>query len=98
MSKVNSRLGRIERNICRLGGGVCPLCWGEPHATIRVMHERDPNGLGFRKTGDCFLIDDDNRITDDLRCRRCGTRALQCHLMAIGGIGPKPEGRRVCAV
>ena len=100
MPKLIQRLGRLEKALHELGGGgTCRLCCGHPIAVVDVMHEPDPHGPGFRETGECYLaMDDGNQITDDLRCRECGAEALQLHVMTIVGIGPKPEGRRVCEV
>jgi hypothetical protein len=100
MPKLTQRLDRLEKAIDVLGGGgTCRLCYGHPVAAIHVMHEPDPHGPGFRKTGECYLaMDDGDRITDDLRCRECGAEAVQLHLMDIVGIGAKPAGRPVCAV
>ena len=97
MPKLIQRLPRLEKAIHAIGGGrTCRLCYGHPVAVIHVMHELDPNGPGFRKTGECYLANHDcDRITDDLRCRECGAEAVQVHLRN-GGVGPKPEGRRVC--
>jgi hypothetical protein len=76
---------------------VCRLCYGSPVAAIRVVYEPDPNGPGYRKTGEYYLMDDDdNRVTDELRCRECGMEAIQIHLMSSADIGSKPKGRRVC--
>jgi hypothetical protein len=99
MSKINQRLDRLEKAFNGMGGGICRLCYGHPIATIEVMHERDPDGPGYRKTGDCYLMQgDERRITDDLRCLECGAEAVQLHLMTTVGTGPEPQGRRVCAV
>jgi hypothetical protein len=99
MSRINQRLDRLEKAYKGMGGGVCRLCYGHPIARIKVMREQDPDGPGFRKTGECYLMEgEENRVTDDLRCVACGAEALQIHLMAIVGIGPEPTGRRVCAV
>ena len=100
MPKLTQRLDRLEKAIDVLGGGgTCRLCYGHPVAAIHVMHEPDPHGPGFRKTGECYIaIDDADRIDDDLRCRRCGAEAVQLHLMDTAGISAQPRGRRVCAV
>ncbi len=89
---------RLEKVAYELGGsGVCQLCYGHPAAAIHVMYEPDPHGPGLRKTGECYLLEGyESRITDDLRCPQCGAPAVQLHLMTIVGIGPNPQGRRVC--
>jgi hypothetical protein len=97
MPKLTLRLERLEKAISDLGGGVCQLCCGYPVALIHVMHEHDPAGPGYRETGECYLAEmHDNNITDELCCRACGTRATQIQAMCIVGVGPKPEGRRIC--
>jgi hypothetical protein len=99
MPKLTQRLGRLEKALHELGGGgTCRLCYGDLIAVVHVMHEPDPYGPGFRETGDCYLAMENDSITDDLRCRECGAEADQLQVMTIVGIGPKPEGRRVCAV
>lgn len=96
MLRLMQRLNQLEKAMHNVGGGKCPLCFGYPVAVLDIMHERDPNGPGFRKTGERFLIDETDRITDDLRCRCCGARAQEVHLMASVGIGPLRQGRRLC--
>ena len=97
MPKLTQRLDRLEKAIDVLGnGGSCRLCYGHPVAAIHVMHEPDPNGPGFRKTGDCYLAKgDEDRITDDLTCRQCSTTAVQLHLMDIVGLGALDGSRKV---
>ena len=89
------RLNRLERTLRRLGDPVCPLCHEHPVAAVRIIHERDLDGPGFRNTGECFLLDDERRITDDLRCSRCGAPATVIHLMEIARIGKEHLGRPV---
>ena len=95
MSKLAQRLDRLEKAAKKHRVGVCKLCYGHPIAAIQVMHEPDPNGPGFRKTGEGYLLEhDSDRIGDDLCCRRCGAPATQIHLIT-GDHGQKPKGRRV---
>ena len=99
MPRITQRVDRLEKALRGLGGGICQLCFGNPVVAIQVMHEPDPTGPGYRKNGECYLLPDrDGDITDDLRCRGCRAAARQTHLITDVGIGPKPEGRRVCAV
>ena len=99
MPKLTQRLDRLEKAIDALAGGTCRLCYGHPAAMIHVMHEPDQHGPGYRKTGECYLVEgDERRVTDDLRCRQCGAQAAQIQLMMIVGIGPEPQGRRVSEV
>ena len=98
MPKLTQRLTRLEKAIHAIYGR-CHLCYGCPVAAVHVMYEPDPHGPGLRKTGECYLAaDDEDRITDDLRCRQCGAEAVQLHLMDIAGNRPNPTGRRVGAV
>jgi hypothetical protein len=98
MPNIHQRLNRLEGEFRKLTGGVCRLCHGHPFVTLYVMHEPSPNGPGVRPTGERFFVhdDDDERISDDLCCRRCGTPAQQTHLMMFVGLGPKAGGRRLC--
>ena len=90
-----TKLGQLEKAAAKRGFATCRLCYGHPLASILVMHDRDPDGPGFRKTGDYYLLEGEDRLSDDLRCRRCGTEAVQLHLMDIAGIPPMPQGRLV---
>lgn len=92
---LKNRLARLAKAARDLGGGVCRLCYGHPVAGIQIMWEDDPDGPGLRKTGECYLLDHEDRITDDLRCARCGTPAAQVHLMCLVDIGPKPDCRLI---
>lgn len=92
---ITGRLRRLEKVVGELGAGVCRTCHGRPFAAIRIMHEPDPDGPGFRKTGECFLVEgEEDRVADDLRCRACGAEAVQLHLIDIVGIGAAPTGKR----
>lgn len=95
---IKNRLTRLENAAEKLGAGLCPLCHGTPMALVMIMTELDPGGPGFRDTGDAFLLDDPDsrRLTDDLRCCRCGTAAEQIHLMTPAELHSEPKGRRVC--
>src|SRR5215207_7324008 len=97
MTKIAQRLDRLERATERSGVAVCRMCYGYPFAAIHVMYASDPNGPGLRRTGECYLVENDvERTTDDLRCRQCGAPAVQMHLMTSAEGPFKPTGRRVC--
>jgi hypothetical protein len=96
---LKHRLARLEEAVGALGGGLCSLCSGYPFARVQVIHEHNPDGPGYRKTGGLFLAEgDETRVTDDLRCRKCGADAARVLMFTVVGIGPAPEGRRICAV
>ena len=81
-----------------MGLDVCRLCYGTPVAAIRVQHGADPHGPGSRKTGEYYLLADcSERVTDELRCVRCGKRAAQIHLMDGLTTSPNPGERRISA-
>ena len=83
MSKLAQRLDRLEKAVKKHRVGVCQLCYGHPVASIYEIHESDPNGPGYRKTGEYYLLDRDNdRISDHICCIRCGTPAVRIHLIS----------------
>ena len=64
----------------------------------RNLDPTDIRGLtGFRKTGERYLDPEwYSRITDDLRCRGCGRRAVPTKWFIVIGMGPQmPEGARL---
>jgi hypothetical protein len=68
-----------------------------PVVAIHVMIDDDPHGPGMRETGQRFIHSgDEAQTTDDLRCRGCGAKAREIHLMTVAGIGPTPTGRQIC--
>jgi hypothetical protein len=75
------RLTRLENIARQQGRKPCPLCKGEPWARVyRVEDWRS----GERIAPEWYLPDDcAERLTDDLRCRRCGTRVLDHHLLVL---------------
>src|SRR5688500_18125474 len=93
MSTLNKRLAQLEKAVRDTGGARCTLCHGYPVAMIFVTHEPDPNGPGFRKTGQRFLAEGDHdRITDDLRCRACGRETAVAHIMWTSGVSERLPG------
>src|SRR5690242_7648336 len=86
---LRHRLGRLERTANRLGaGGPCRLCWGTPVALMTRVLERDPHGPGFRVVGERLLDNvDHGRLTDDLRCRRCGAPAVRVAAAGVCALG-----------
>lgn len=83
---LNNRLQRLEKRIAQLAVRACRVCHGRPvAAAIREVYEIDPNGPGFRPTGERHLLHRDDRLTADLRCTACGQEAPQLHLMHIAG-------------
>ena len=73
---TKQRLARLERAVKDFYGRPCTLCWGEPVAAVRVEWEEDPDGPGLRETGVRAVVEGHReRVTDDLRCRRCGAEA-----------------------
>ena len=59
----------------------CSLCDGEPWATLyRVEDWRS----GVRTAAEWYLSEESgDRITDDLRCRRCGTQVPERHVTVL---------------
>lgn len=49
---------------------------------MRVELDADPEGPGFRETGVRVVLNSD-RVTDDLRCSRCGAEAQVTLLMDL---------------
>src|SRR4051812_19995235 len=99
MARITQRLSRLERGARELGAGRCPLCDGHPMAVLYDMHEPDPNGPGYRRTGECYLVTDyGSNLTDDLHCTACGAEAAQMRVIRNVRTGPVPTGRRVCLV
>jgi hypothetical protein len=96
---LGSRLQRLRHAVNRCGGGRCGLCYGHPMAVVHLWYEPAPDGSGPRSTGQYYLDEElENRLTEDLRCQRCGTRAVkQVILTDIAGIDPPPTGRRLAA-
>jgi hypothetical protein len=64
LAKLERALGEVNRN--------CRTCYGTPVAVIQVVYEPARDGPGFRRTGECYLRDPTNRVTNDLRCATCG--------------------------
>jgi hypothetical protein len=95
MPRLTQRLDRLEKTFRTSGGGTCRLCYGMPMATVQAIHEEHPIGGGFRPTGERYLQDD--RVTDDLRCKGCGTAVRVYMLMSLVGID-RPAGRRLPAL
>ena len=84
---TKQRLARLEKEVRLFGSRPCALCWGLPVVTVEVELERDPEGPGFRRTGVQTVNEwHTARITDDLRCRRCGAQAAVTLLMLIKGV------------
>ena len=71
---MRRRIVELEKAVRELGGRECPLCQGWPWAVVYEEWEPDPDGPGYRRTGRRRVKDPD-RVTDDLRCPRCGTPA-----------------------
>jgi hypothetical protein len=98
MPRLTQRLNRLEKAFRASGGGVCRLCYGTPIAAILIEYEDSPDRPGFHPTGRRYLdTTSEDRVTDELRCRRCGAQAKQTHLMTLVDIDPPPKGRRICA-
>ena len=83
MSKLTHRLDRLEAVAKKQHLGRCPLCYGHPIAFLYEIHAADPNGPGYLKTGEYFLLeDDDDRIDENACCIQCGAAAARVHLIS----------------
>ena len=80
------RLAKLERALKDFCARPCTFCWGDPFAALREEWEDDPDGPGFRRGSRTLLEEDLRRITDDLRCRRCGAKAKVFLLQTIKGV------------
>ncbi len=86
---TKQRLARLERAVKDFCGRPCTLCWGLPMAVVREEGEDDPDGPGLRRASRSLLESDRHRVTDDLRCRRCGAKARVVVLETVKGLDPE---------
>ena len=97
MSHLNQRLRGLEKALLALSGGRCGLCYDSPVAVLTVLHEGDPNGPGLRRTGVAYLDDwGAKRLTDDLRCLKCGKDAVQMHCLSMFPPEGASQVRKLC--
>jgi hypothetical protein len=85
-------LGRLERAAAKLAGGACPVCRGDPFVVVRRTIQADPEGSELRVVDERLEDEADRaRLTDDLRCRRCGAPAEVTTLVFMAGV-PGADG------
>lgn len=89
---MKPRLARLEKQLLQINSGPCTFCWGQPLAVLVETLEEDPHDAGFRQAVPLRLrVDADDRLTQDLSCRRCGKAARQVRI--ITGLTAAALGR-----
>ena len=93
---MRQRLTMLEKAMEQQAGHHCPLCKGEPWAEVFVVY--GSKDRAFAIPPERYLAEDCiDRVTDDLRCRRCGTRVAKNRMVVLvlnkGTNWPLPSGR-----
>ena len=92
---MKHRLAKLETAARHHAGRPCPLCRDEPWARVYRVEDWDA-GSGQRSAPEWYLSDyDTDRLTDDLRCQRCGKRVAERGLSVLylikGACWPLPN-------
>jgi len=82
--RISGRIVQLERAAKASGMGVCRLCYGRPRVTIHERLIDAPNGPGCSRIRDPLDAEDQERLTADLRCRRCAKPAEVLILLRPG--------------